>query len=476
MTARLEHLNMTVSDPKATAAWLERVFGWRIRWEGPGMQTGYTVHIGDADTYVALFTYPETPAPKTESYRTKGGLNHWAVVVDDLDATEARVKAEGFTTATGSRSRSCNTPSPCRSPRGIGFITENQLPVSSGRGYSARMQQPASPPAPRSSVGGQVRALLALGLPLVGSHIAQMLISVTDTVMMGWYDVTDLAALSVSGPIFFILFIFGSGFAWAVTPMVASAIGQGDDRQTRRVTRMGLWLSIGFGALITPVFFFMEPILLAMGQDEIVARQAGRYMPLLGLGLIPALLVQALKSYLSALELTKAILYAVIGAALMNALVNYALICGNLGAPELGIVGAGVASLVSHLVSLAALLIYALRKRPDHALLKNFHRPDPEALARVFRIGLPIGLTLLAETGLFAASSIMMGWLGTIPLAAHGIALQIASVTFMVPLGLSQAVTVRVGGAWGRKDTEALRHAAIAGLHYWLDRPAIAFL
>ena len=153
-----------------------------------------------------------------------------------------------------------------------------------------------------------------------------------------------------------------------------------------------------------------------------------------------------------------------IGAALMNALVNYALIFGNLGAPELGIVGAGIASLVSHLVSLAALLIYALRKRPDHALLKNFHRPDPEALARVFRIGLPIGLTLLAETGLFAASSIMMGWLGTIPLAAHGIALQIASVTFMVLLGLSQAVTVRVGGAWGRKDTEALRHAAIAGL------------
>ncbi|MEO0918920.1 MAG: VOC family protein [Pseudomonadota bacterium] len=96
MAARLEHLNMTVRDPKATAAWIERIFGWKVRWEGAGMKTGYTVHIGEQDTYVALFSYPETPAPKAESYRTKGGLNHWAVVVDDLDEVEERVKAEGF--------------------------------------------------------------------------------------------------------------------------------------------------------------------------------------------------------------------------------------------------------------------------------------------------------------------------------------------------------------------------------------------
>lgn len=326
------------------------------------------------------------------------------------------------------------------------------------------MQQPIAQSSPRTRVGEQARALLALGLPLVGSHIAQILIGVTDTVMMGWYDITDLAALSLSAPIFFIIFIFGSGFAWAVTPMVASALGQDDERQVRRVTRMGLWLSIAYGLLLTPVFFFFEPILLAIGQETDVARQAGLYMPLIGLGLIPALLVQLLKSYLSALELTRAILLAVIGAALMNAAVNYVLIFGNFGAPELGIVGAGVASLASHVVALLALTYYALRKKPEHELLKNFHRPDPEALRSVFRLGVPIGLTLLAETGLFAASSVMMGWLGKVPLAAHGIALQITSVTFMIPLGLSQAVTVRVGKAWGRKDRDDLRAAATAGV------------
>lgn len=291
-----------------------------------------------------------------------------------------------------------------------------------------------------------------------------MLIGVTDTVMMGWYDVAGLAALSVASAVFFIIFIFGSGFAWAVTPMVASALGQDDERQVRRVTRMGLWLSIGFGVALTPVFFFFEPIMLAIGQEAEVAALAGQYMPYLGLGLIPALLVQVLKSYLSALELTRAILLAVIGAAVMNAIANYALIFGNFGAPELGIVGAGIASLLSHAVSLFLLTAYALRKKPEHELLKNFHRPDPEALRSVFLLGMPIGLTLLAETGLFAASSIMMGWLGTIPLAAHGIALQITSVSFMVPLGLSQAVTVRVGKAWGRSDPDELRAAATAGM------------
>ncbi|MEM7752706.1 MAG: MATE family efflux transporter [Pseudomonadota bacterium] len=326
------------------------------------------------------------------------------------------------------------------------------------------MQTGLAQDTPRARVGAQARALWALGLPLVGSHIAQMLIGVTDTVMMGWYDVTGLAALSVASPVFFIIFIFGSGFAWAVTPMVASALGQDDERQVRRVTRMGLWLSIGFGLAFTPVFFFFEPIMLAIGQEPEVAALAGIYMPLLGMGLIPALLVQVLKSYLSALELTRAILLAVLGAAVMNAIANYILIFGNFGAPELGIVGAGIASLLSHTVSLVLLLAYALRKKPEHELLKNFHRPDPEALGAVFWLGAPIGLTLLAETGLFAASSIMMGWLGTIPLAAHGIALQITSVSFMVPLGLSQAVTVRVGKAWGKSDAQDLRAAATAGM------------
>ena len=94
--ARLEHTNITVSDPTATAAWMRRVFGWDIRWEGPGMETGYTVHVGEKDSYLALFTYGDAGPAKTSSYHTIAGMNHIAIVVDDLEAVEAKAKAEGF--------------------------------------------------------------------------------------------------------------------------------------------------------------------------------------------------------------------------------------------------------------------------------------------------------------------------------------------------------------------------------------------
>lgn len=330
--------------------------------------------------------------------------------------------------------------------------------------YSPPMQNSVASPLARRSVGDQARALLVLGLPLVGSHLLQMAIGVTDTVMLGWYDVTALAAQSVSGPLFFIIFIFGSGFGFAVAPMVAKAASQEDDRQIRRVTRMGLWWSIIFSVLVTPIFFFIEPIFLAIGQDAEVARLAGQYMPYMGLGLMPALLVQVLKNYLTALELTRSILIAAAVAVVFNAAINYVLIFGALGMPEMGIAGAGIASAASHVLTLVLLAGYAVRRRPDHSLFRNFQRRDPEALRAVFVVGFPIGVTLLAETGLFAAAGVMMGWLGPIPLAAHGIALSLASMTFMVPLGLSQALTVRIGRAQGDGDAYALRNAAYAGL------------
>ena len=317
---------------------------------------------------------------------------------------------------------------------------------------------------PRQALGVQTRALLTLGLPLVGSHLAQMAITTTDTIMLGWYDVTALAGVSLAGPVFFCVFIVGSGFAWAVMPMVASAAATEDHRQVRRATRMGLWLSLLFGCLFTAPLLFFEALFLSIGQDPEVSRLAGLYMSIAGFGLTPALLVMVLKSYLSALELTRAILVVTIATATLNIILNYALIFGNLGAPELGVVGAAIASVVGHVASVLALIAYAVVKTPQYDLFRNFWRPDWEAIGRVFQLGWPIGLTNLAEVGLFAASSIIMGWVGTIALAAHGIALQISSLTFMLHLGLSQAVTVRIGRAWGRREPETVRTTSYAAL------------
>lgn len=304
------------------------------------------------------------------------------------------------------------------------------------------------------------RAILILGGPLIASQVAQFLIHMTDMIMLGWYDVTALAAVTIGTSLYFVTFIMGAGFAFAVTPLVAAAAEAGDEVQVRRVTRMGLWLSVAYGLVFTIPFMWSEDILIAMGQDPEVAALANDYLVIAAWQMIPALLAMTLKSYLAALEHTAIILWATLGTALMNVVINYALIFGNLGAPELGIKGAAIASLIVTSATLVIFVMYGLRKLPQYDLTKNLWKPDGEVLARVFKLGWPIGLTSLAEGGLFSASAVMMGWIGPIELAAHGIAIQLAGLTFMVHIGFSQAATVRAGRALGRGDEDNLRRGA----------------
>ncbi len=305
-----------------------------------------------------------------------------------------------------------------------------------------------------------LRAVLALGLPLIGSQIAQFAIHMTDTLMLGWYDVRALAALTLAGSYWFVLFITGAGFGLAVAPMVAAAAARGEGARVRRVTRMGLHASLAYGVLVLPLMLWSAPVLRALGQEPALAALAQDYLRIAAWGLFPALGVMVLKNHLAALERTRMILAVTLGTVGLNALLNYALIFGNWGAPELGVRGAAIASVAVNLASALALARHAARSFPEHALFTRFLRPDPEALGDVFRLGWPIGLTNLAETGLFTASAIMVGWLGTEALAAHGIALQAAALAFMVHVGLSSAATVRAGNAVGRGDARRLADGA----------------
>ena len=314
----------------------------------------------------------------------------------------------------------------------------------------------------RLSYPAHARATLALGLPLVGSHLAQMSLHVTDTVLLGWYGVNELAAVVLATSTFFVIFILGSGFAQAVMPLVAQALGQGDETQVRRDTRMGLWLSIAFGVISYPIFWWSEALLLALGQRPEVAALGQDFLHIAGLGMIPALLVMALKSYLAALERTQVVLWVTLAAVGVNLGLAYALIFGHWGAPELGVRGAAIASLVVQTLTFAVLAIYAawLPDLRRFRLFQRFWRPDWQALRRVFRLGWPIGITGLAESGLFQATALMMGWIGTVELAAHGITMEVAALSFMVHLGLSNAATVRAGRADGAGDAQGLRDGA----------------
>lgn len=306
------------------------------------------------------------------------------------------------------------------------------------------------------------RETLVLGLPLIGSHLAQMALHVTDTVMVGWYGVVPLAAVVLGASSFFIIFVVGSGFAKAVMPMVATAMGQGDETRVRRDTRMGLWLSIGYGIVVLPVFWWSGVILLALGQKPEVAAIAQDYLRIAGFGLVPALCVTVLQSYLAALHRTQVVLWVTLVAVLVNIGINWALIFGNWGFPEMGARGSAIATLTVQVLSLVILALYAglLPDLRRFRLFQRFWRPDWHAMRLVFRLGLPIGLTGLAEGGMFQASALMMGTIGTVELAAHGIALEIVALTFMMHVGLSSSATIRIARFDGAGDRQALLQAA----------------
>jgi MATE family multidrug resistance protein len=314
------------------------------------------------------------------------------------------------------------------------------------------------------SLRQHIRTLAVLGLPLAGGHLAQFAIGMTDTVMLGWYSVEALATITLAGSVFFILFIMGAGFAVAVMPMVASYDAEGDEVSLRRATRMGMWLSIIFALIVTPMFWWSGAVLKFLGQSETLAASVQEYLRIAGWGIYPALLVMVLKSYLAALERTQIVLWISLISAVTNGLANYALIFGNWGAPEMGLTGAAIASLATQFVALAGVVIYAIWVLPHHHLFQRLWRVDTEMMGRVFQLGWPISLTSLAESGLFVASALMMGWLGTSYLAAHGIAITMASASFMVHLGISNATTIRAGNAYGRRDASNLAmggHAAL---------------
>ena len=318
-----------------------------------------------------------------------------------------------------------------------------------------------SAPAPMSW-SAHARATLALGAPLVGSQLGGMAMNTTDTVMLGWYGVTELAAGSISTQLLFVIMMFGAGFAYAVVPMAAGAQGQGDTAQVRRAARMGLWVGALYCLAVMPLLWFTEPLMLLLGQDAEVARLSGAYMRIAQWSIFPLLLWWTLRGFLTAIERTRIVFWATLAGVLLNGLLNWAFIFGNWGAPELGVRGAAIATLGTNLLIFGWLAVYCAlhaRARP-YAIFVRFWKPDWPAFGEVFRIGLPIGAMITAETSMFIFSSIFMGWISVVALAAHGIALQLASLAFMIPMGMAQAATARVGHFRGRADPSGLDRAA----------------
>ncbi|MEE9376171.1 MAG: MATE family efflux transporter [Rhizobiaceae bacterium] len=321
-------------------------------------------------------------------------------------------------------------------------------------------------------------ATLKLGVPLVVTQLIFMLIGVTDTLMLGWLGVKELAAGTLAFQMIFMVFIFGLGIGAALAPLVAAAAGQDDTQSVRRTTRMGLWVLFLTVVLFMIPLSFADVILLALGQNPELIKLATAYLVIAQWSLFPAFLHAGLRSFLTSLEHTKAVLWSATAMAVINAILNYALIFGNFGAPRLEMEGAAIATLIANLVPLIGLGLYihfGETARP-YAIFQRFWRPEWPTFRLILKIGLPIAISIFFEAGMFAAAALMIGWIGVVPLAAHGIALQWASLSFMIPLGFAMAGTIRVGNAAGRKDFGAIGPAGWAAMMVGLCFSAAAAL
>lgn len=310
--------------------------------------------------------------------------------------------------------------------------------------------------------------MLALSWPMVLTNVAQNAMTATDVIMMGHLSPEALAAGALGTNLYNAVLIFGIGVMGAVSPMIAIELGRNRHavRDLRRTVRQGFWAA---ATMVGPMWLFLwqaEFILRAMGQDPVLSKAAASYVHTLQWGLLPFFLYLCLRGFVAALLRPRWAFIVVLFALVFNAFANWCLMFGRLGFPALGLPGSGLATALSSMlmfVGLALVVVLDRRFRRYH-LLGRFWVPDWPRYRAFWRLGLPIGLTLAFEVVIFNGAAFLMGLIGASSLAAHAIAIQIASLTFMVPLGIGQAGTVRVGRAFGAGDKEGIRRAGTMAL------------
>ena len=315
----------------------------------------------------------------------------------------------------------------------------------------------------------ELRAMLTLAWPLVLANLTQQAIQATDVLMMGRLGAAQLAGAILALNLTFTLNLLLLGLLTASSPMMARALGQRSNavRDVRRTFRAGLWLLL----LAMPPYWLLlwhvGAIMRAFGQSAELADIGQTFLRSYMWSTAPWLLFQLLRNFVAALERPQSVLWLSLGGIAFNALLSWSLIFGHFGVPALGIVGGGIGSSLSWLAMCGALalVVRSDRKFRRFHLFGRWWRYDGERVRSMVRLGWPIGLTMALEMGVFALAAYFMGWIGSPAVAAHAVALQIAALTFMVPLGLGQAATVRVGLAMGRGDQAGVSRA---GWTAWL--------
>ncbi len=331
------------------------------------------------------------------------------------------------------------------------------------------------------SLRGQLRPMLALALPVVSAELGWMAMGVVDVIMVGRVSAEAIGGVGVGRAVFVTITVFGMGLLLGLDTVVSNAFGAGRKDDCDRYLIHGIYISVLFTVPGMLLLNWVAPLLRVWGVDPGVLDSTLPYLAAINWSLLPLLLYTTFRRYLQAVNLARPVMIALISANLVNVVFNWILIFGNLGAPALGAEGAGWASLASS-VYMALFLFAAIRihdRETGGEMFRGTLTVELRRIRRLIGLGLPVALTLVLEVGVFALGTTLAGLLEPHWLAAHQIALTMASVTYMVPLGVSSAAAVRVGQALGRNDPAAAGRAGwvalIVGTGFMLF-PVLAFL
>jgi MATE family multidrug resistance protein len=306
----------------------------------------------------------------------------------------------------------------------------------------------------------QAKKTLNLAFPIILGEVAQMMLGIIDTAMVGSVSYKDLAAAALVMSVMNIPFVFGIGITISVSQMVSMAIGRNDRKLVSHYLFNGFWLCAISAVLISLVLEFGKNILFHLNQDPEVARLAVPYMQIMGWSVIPMLLFLALKQFTDGLEYTKTAMILSLAALPLNVFLNWLMIFGNWGFPRLELVGAAWATLITRtliFIVLGLIILYHNTFRKYVAVREKEWKLKWQTLKELLGIGIPSSFQITMEAGAFAVSGILIGTIGAVEQAAHQIALSMASLTFMVSMGLSQAGSIRASNAFGRRDPLAIR-------------------
>lgn len=311
-----------------------------------------------------------------------------------------------------------------------------------------------------------LRRTSLLAYPVILSQLGHVFVGVADSIMVGQLGAIPLAAVSFANGIFGIVLVTGYGVSISVTPFVAKAHSSREDHELPSWLWHSILLCTVTAFLILGIYFLLEHNIYQLDQPEEVLELGLPYLEIIILSTLPLMFFQSMKQFAEGLSITFEPMLISVFSNLLNIFLNYVLIYGKWGFPEMGIIGAGYATLISRIV-MAILMFIMVRyySRLEEYSANFFRMPFSWAKIKdLLRIGVPTALQYLFEVGAFAFAVFMMGWLGAIPQAAHQIAINLASITYMVSAGIASATTVRVGNQLGLRDKNNLRQAAFTGM------------